>query len=156
MSAGSIRAIPVRCYNTWGYALGGKILSECSVATPGPGIALPQLMPLTGGHVDEKLSAVPLSECEAHVFPSGSSSTISRFMERLEASVCSLSSLRTIRSIPSWQGTLICAHNTYAKIECRPVAAEEVLTRTPPEPPPPRTWWNWSAIIIYPALFVWQ
>ena len=54
MSAGSIRAIPVRCYNTWGYALGGKDLSECSVMTPGAGTASPQLMSLTGGHVDEK------------------------------------------------------------------------------------------------------
>ena len=77
-------------------------------------------MPSTGGHADEKSSApVPPSERgEARVFPSGSGSTMSRFVERLEASVCSLSSLRTIRSIPSWRSTLTRAHNTYAKIEC--------------------------------------
>ena len=90
-----------------------------SVATPGGGIASPQLLPSTGGHVDEKSSVVPPSERgEARGFPSGSSSTMSRFVERLEASVCSLSSLRTIRSIPSWRSTLTRAHNTYAKIEC--------------------------------------
>ena len=73
-------------------------------------------MPPAGGLVDEKSeSARPHSEREARPLSSGSSSTMSRFVERLEASVYSLSSLRTI---PSWRSTLSCAHKTYAKIEC--------------------------------------
>jgi len=79
----------------------------------GVGSASPQLMPLTDSHVDEK-SAVPLSDRETRPLPSRSSSTISRFVNRVGTSVYSLSSLRTI---PSWRNTFPRAHKTYAKIE---------------------------------------
>jgi hypothetical protein len=79
----------------------------------GVGIASPQLMPfLTDSRVDEK-SAVPLSDRESRL-PSRSSSTISRFVNRLGTSVYSLSSLRTT---PSWRNTFPRAHRTYAEIE---------------------------------------
>ena len=81
----------------------------------GAGTAPPQLMPSTGGHVLDEKSALAHSEREARFLSTGSSSTMSRFVERLEASVYSLSSLRTI---PSWRSTLSRAHKTYAKIEC--------------------------------------
>ncbi|KAF8476409.1 hypothetical protein DFH94DRAFT_110786 [Russula ochroleuca] len=80
----------------------------------GAGTASPRLMPSTGSLVDEK-SALPLSERENRLRPSGSSSTMSRFVDRIEASVYSLSSLRTIPS--SWRSTLPRAHRTYSKIE---------------------------------------
>jgi hypothetical protein len=79
----------------------------------GVGIASPQLMPFTDSHVDEE-SAVPLSNREARIRPSRSSSTTSRFVDRLGTGVCSLSSLRTI---PSWRNTFPRAHKTYARIE---------------------------------------
>jgi hypothetical protein len=75
----------------------------------GVGIASPQLMPLTDSHIDEK-SAVPLSDRESRL-PSRSSSTISRFVNRLGTN---LSSLRTT---PSWRNTFPRAHKTYAEIE---------------------------------------
>lgn len=78
----------------------------------GVGIASPQLMPLTDSRVDEK-SAVPLSDRETRL-PSRSSSTISRFVDRLGTSVYSLSSLRTTSS---WRNTFPRAHKTYAEIE---------------------------------------
>lgn len=82
----------------------------------GVGIASepPQLiMPLTDSlHVDEK-SAVALSDRESRL-PSRSSSTISRFVDRLGTSVYSLSSLRPI---PSWRNTFPRAHRRYAEIE---------------------------------------
>jgi hypothetical protein len=82
----------------------------------GVGIASepPQLMPLTrtDSHVDEK-SAAALSDRESRL-PSRSSSTISRFVDRLGTSVYSLSPLRTI---PSWRNTFPRAHRRYAEIE---------------------------------------
>lgn len=82
----------------------------------GVGIAPPQLMPSTDNHADEKsaVPAVPLSDRETCLLPSRSSSTISRFVDRLGTSVYSLSSLRTI---PSWRNTFPRAHKTYAEIE---------------------------------------
>ena len=80
----------------------------------GVGIARPQLVLSTDSHINEK-SAIPgpLSDRDARL-PSRSSSTISRFVDRLGTSVNSLSSLHTI---PSWRNTFPRAHNTYAKIE---------------------------------------
>jgi len=75
----------------------------------GVGIASPQIMPLTDNHVDEK-SAVPLSDRETRLLSSRSSSTLSRFVDR----VYSLSSLRTI---PTCRNTFPRAHKTYAQIE---------------------------------------
>ena len=66
--------------------------------------------------VDEKVAA-PLSEGESCAHLSTSGSTVSRFVGRLGASVLSLSSLRTI---PSWQSSLVPdVHTTYAKIDPR-------------------------------------
>jgi len=81
----------------------------------GAGIASPQLAPLTDSlsHVDEK-SAVPLSDREIRLLPSRSSSTISRFVDRVGTGVYGLSSLRTISS---WRNTFPRAHKTYAKVE---------------------------------------
>lgn len=76
-------------------------------------IASPRLMPLIDSHVDEK-SAVPLSGRETRRLPSRSSSTISRFADRLGTSRYSFPSLHTI---PSWRNTFPRAHNTYAEIE---------------------------------------
>lgn len=87
----------------------------CRAAT-GAGTASSRLVSSTGSLVDEK-SAVPLSERENRLRPSGSSSTMSRFVDRIEASVYSLSSLRTLPS--SWRSTLPRAHGrrTYSKIK---------------------------------------
>lgn len=81
----------------------------------GVGIASPQLIPLADSHLDEKSSAVPLSDRETRPRPSRSSSTTSRFVDRLGTGVHSLSSLRTIPT--SWRNTFPRAHSTYAKIE---------------------------------------
>ena len=78
----------------------------------GVGIASPQLMPVTDRHINEK-SAVPLSDRETRL-PSRSSSTVSRFVNRLGTSVYSLSSLR---AIPSWRNTFPRAYKTYAEID---------------------------------------
>ena len=80
----------------------------------GVGIVPPQLMPLTDSHMDEK-SAVPLSDRETRILPSRSSSTMSRFVDRLGTSVSNLSSLGTIPT--SWRNTFPRAHDSYAKIE---------------------------------------
>ena len=53
---------------------------------------------------------------------------MSRFAKRLEASVYSLSSLRTI---PIWRSTLSRAHKTYAIIEC----GHDSDSDTTPSPP---------------------
>lgn len=97
----------------------GKVSEMFGRAATGAGTASPRLMPSrasTGSLVDGK-SALPLSERETRLRPSGSSSTMSRFVDRIEASVYSLSSLRTIPS--SWRSTLPRAHGrrTYSKIE---------------------------------------
>lgn len=106
-SVGSIRAVPVRV------SIGGKEVRMFRHET-GVGIAPPQLMPLPDSHVDEK-SAAPLSDRETGLLPSRSSSTISRFVNRLGTGVYSLSSLRTT---PNWRNTFPRAHKTYAEIEC--------------------------------------
>jgi hypothetical protein len=61
-----------------------------------------------GGIVVVVIASCP-SECEARFLSTSSSFKMSRFVERLEASVYSLSSLRTI---PSWRSTLSRAHKT--------------------------------------------
>jgi len=77
------------------------------------GIAPPQLIPSTDSPIGAKY-AIPLSDCETRLHPSRSSSTISRFVDRLGTSIYSFSSLRTI---PSWRNTFPRAHKAYAEIE---------------------------------------
>lgn len=98
--------------------MGGKRSSNVQRDDTGVGIASepPQLTPgpltRTDNHVDEK-AAVALSDREFRL-PSRSSSTISRFVDRLGNSVYGLSSLR---AIPSWRNTFPRAHGRYAEIE---------------------------------------
>ena len=79
----------------------------------GVGSASPQLMALTSCRLDEK-SAGPLYVRETRPRPSRSSSTTSRFVDRLGTGAYNLPSLPTI---PSWHNTFPRAHKAYAKIE---------------------------------------
>jgi hypothetical protein len=99
----------------------------------GAGIAKSQYAPcslMPGNRVDEILP-LPLAEHGLFVPPSSSSSTVSYFGGRLEASAPSLSSLRTT---PSWQSSLgPDVRKTNAKIKAR-YDGEDFNTHNQPHP----------------------
>lgn len=84
--------------------------------------------PTPDGCAEERCLVSPL-ELEPSAPPFGSTSTISRFMDRLGVNAPSLSSLRTI---PSWRSSLLPdANKIYAKIHTRH-SSEESDTPNPP------------------------
>lgn len=78
----------------------------------------------------EEICLVSSPELEPSALPFSSTSTFSRFMDRLGANAPSLSSMRTI---PSWRSSLLPDTNkTYAKIHTRS-SSEESDTPNPPQ-----------------------